>query len=78
MYPASKQLKANGGGMTQERLHVAIESGREGRKVYYRERVEDFDGGEILCLFEAIMSIVSGMTFNKELVMIHRGCFNCC
>ncbi|MCY4205711.1 MAG: ATP-binding protein [Bacteroidetes bacterium] len=52
--PASDQLKANSGIMTLERLDVALEAGREGRKGYYKQRTDDFRGDQLHCLARCI------------------------
>ncbi|MCY3629695.1 MAG: ATP-binding protein [Bacteroidota bacterium] len=67
---ASKQLQMSGGVMTPGGLNAVLEAGQEGRKVYYKQRVADFDGDEVICLAESIVDIGVGMPFKKELVEV--------
>ncbi|MCY3628492.1 MAG: ATP-binding protein [Bacteroidota bacterium] len=57
---AADHLEAGGGIMTTERLNASLEAGREGRKVYYKQRVGDFYGDEIQCLVNSILDNPSG------------------
>ncbi len=66
---AVKQIKRDLGIMTSEGLEVVYRVGMERRKAYYRQRVDDFSGDEIIKLAELIANVGSGKPFNKELVM---------
>ena len=66
---AADQLKANGGIMTPEGLHVVLEAGRESRKVYYKQRVVDFYGDEIQCLVNSIPGNTSGLPVSRIDIM---------
>ena len=57
---AANQLKANGGIMTPRGLHAILKAGREGRKVYYKQRVVDFHGDEIQRLMNSLPDNPSG------------------
>ena len=57
---AADHLEAGDGIMTMERLDASLEAGREGRKVYYKQRVGDFYGDEIQCLVNSIPDNPSG------------------
>ena len=54
---AVTQLKANNGVMTPGGLSAALEAGREGRKVYYKQRVEDFRADQLRCLARVIPAV---------------------
>ncbi len=53
-YPAAEYLKSNDGIMSPEGLNVVLESGRKGRREYYKERVGDFRVDQIHCLAKSI------------------------
>jgi hypothetical protein len=57
---AANQLKADGGIMTPEGLHAALEAGRIDREVYYKQRVVDFRVDQIRCLARAIADVPRG------------------
>ncbi|MCY4232136.1 MAG: ATP-binding protein [Bacteroidetes bacterium] len=49
-FHAAYHLNENGGRMTQTGLSTVLELGREGRKMYYKQRLVQFNGDEIQCL----------------------------
>ncbi|MCY3613898.1 MAG: ATP-binding protein [Bacteroidetes bacterium] len=57
---AADQLTANDGIMTPGGLSAALEAGREGRKVYYKQRVEGFRADQLRCLARAIAAVPQG------------------
>lgn len=57
---ASDQLTANDGVMTPGGLSAALEAGREGRKVYYKQRVFDFRVDQLRSLARAIATVPPG------------------
>lgn len=57
---AVAQLKANDGTMTPSGLSAALEAGREGRKVYYKQRVVDFRADQIRCLARSMVGVPQG------------------
>ena len=57
---AADQLTANDGVMTPGGLSAALEAGREGRKVYYKQRVFDFRVDQLRSLARAIATIPQG------------------
>ncbi len=58
---ASEYLKANDGAMTLDGLTSVLEAGHEDRKVYYKQRVDDFKPSEIQCLAKAIADVQPGI-----------------
>ncbi len=52
---ASDYLKANGGVMTPDGLSSVLEAGHEARKVYFKQRVEDFEPDQVQCLADSII-----------------------
>ena len=57
---AADQLTANDGVMTPGGLSAALEAGREGRKVYYKQRVFDFRVDQLRSLARAIATVPQG------------------
>ncbi|MCY4158912.1 MAG: hypothetical protein OXF48_04815, partial [Bacteroidetes bacterium] len=51
---AAEHLKENGGIMTTQGLNAVIESGQEGRKQYYKQRVSKFYGDQLQRLMSSI------------------------
>ncbi|MXW33142.1 MAG: ATP-binding protein [Rhodothermaceae bacterium] len=66
---AAEHLKANLGIMMPNGLEAVLELGRKGRKMYYKQRLNDFSGDEVICLTEAIKDVDSGRPFNEGLVV---------
>ncbi len=63
---ASEYLKANGGAMTPDGLNSVLEAGHKARKVYYKQRVNDFKPSEIQCLAKAITDVQPGIPMDDE------------
>ncbi len=63
---ASEYLKANGGAMTPDGLNSVLEAGHKARKVYYKQRVNDFKPSEIQCLAKAIADVQPGIPMDDE------------
>ncbi len=58
---ASEYLQANGGVMAPDGLSSVLEAGHEARKVYYKQRVDDFKPSEIQCLARSIADVQPGI-----------------
>ncbi len=54
---ASEYLQANGSVMTPDGLSSVLEAGHEARKVYYKQRVDDFRVDQIRCLTRSIAEV---------------------
>ncbi len=46
--------------MSPEGLNVVLESGRKGRREYYKERVDDFRVDQIHCLAKSMANVPHG------------------
>ncbi len=58
---ASEYLQSNSGVMTSDGLSSVLEAGHKARKVYYKQRVDDFKPSEIQCLAKAIADVQPGI-----------------
>ena len=65
---ASDHLKENGGVMTPDGLTKVMEVGRQGRIQYYKQRLSEFDGDDVMYLSRAIAGIRSGKPFTKKII----------
>ncbi len=65
---ASDYLQANYGEMRKDGLEAILQKGHDSRVRYYTQRVNKFDGDEIMCLSEALSNIDAGESFTKKLV----------
>lgn len=65
-YPASRQLRANGGVGTAEGLQVTLESGRASRRAYYDRRARDFGEVERRALAHAFRGVPSGGSRTRQ------------
>jgi len=54
--------------MTPQGLKTVMELGQKGRKQYYKQRLVDFEGDELICLYESIAGVKSGEPFSKDLI----------
>ncbi|MXW13411.1 MAG: ATP-binding protein [Rhodothermaceae bacterium] len=66
---AVNQIRNDHGAMTPEGLEVVYQLGMERREAYYRQRVDDFSGDEVIRLARLIADVGSGKPFNEGLVV---------
>ncbi|MCY3613900.1 MAG: hypothetical protein OXH03_02265, partial [Bacteroidetes bacterium] len=66
---AVAQLKADDGVMTSSGLSAALQAGREARKMYYKQRADEFFGDEIQCLVSALPENPSGSPASRIDIM---------
>ena len=66
---ASDYLKENGGVMTPDGLRTVMEIGRQGSILYYKQRLSEFDGDDVICFAESISGISAGMPFKKKTII---------
>ncbi len=69
VYPAAKHLRAEDGIMVTEGLESVLESGRVGRRQYYRQRVDDFFGDELQCLARSLPDSPSHPPVSRTAIM---------
>ncbi len=68
-YLASEYLRKNHGVMTPAGLDSILEAGHEDRKVYYKQRVEEFRIDQIRCLAKTIMDVAQGEPVEYKVMM---------
>ncbi|MCY3630478.1 MAG: ATP-binding protein [Bacteroidetes bacterium] len=66
---AARQIQKDHGEMAPAGLEVVYQLGMERREAYYRQRVDDFSGDDVIRLAGLIADIGSGKPFNQGLVV---------
>jgi len=66
---AGEFLENSNGVMTPQGLQAVLELGQEGRKQYYKQRIDGIRGNELICLYQPISNLESGSPFNEDLIL---------